>query len=128
MIWPTIEELLSLHKKMIAKTGGTTGVRDIGLLESAVNAPLAGFGGVDAFPTVPEKAARLCFGIVSNHPFMDGNKRIGAAAMLYVLRANHYPFSPSHATLISMIRKIAAENKTEQEFSAWVLDCIFIEQ
>lgn len=80
MILLTIEELQFLHRKLIAQTGGSDGLRDIGLLESAVYSVEGGFGDIEIYPTVEEKAARLAFSLISNHAFVDGNKRIGILA------------------------------------------------
>lgn len=76
------EQVLRLHNALLETFGGTAGVRDDGLLESALNAPFATFGGQYLYPSVQAKAAQLGFGLVCNHPFVDGNKRIGAHVML----------------------------------------------
>lgn len=82
MILLTTEEVIMLHGKLLAATGGLPGLRDRGLLESAVASVDAGFEDVEQYPTVEEKAARLAFALISNHPFADGNKRVGVLAML----------------------------------------------
>jgi len=74
-------EVIDLHRRILQETGGASGIRDLGALDSAVAQPRATFGGVDLYPTVVEKAAALCFSLVQNHPFVDGNKRVGHAAM-----------------------------------------------
>lgn len=71
-----------LHAQLIAETGGAEGVRDEGLLESALYAPFQSFGDRDVYPSIQQKAARLGIGLTKNHAFVDGNKRIGAHAML----------------------------------------------
>ena len=78
-------QILLLHEQLIAETGGSSGLREEGMLDSALNAPFQTFGGEDAYPSLQQKAARLCFGLVKNHPFVDGNKRIGAHVMLVFL-------------------------------------------
>ncbi len=75
-------QILLMHDQLLAQTGGLPGLRDKGLLESALSAPFHSFGDAEAYPSLPQKAARLCYGLVKNHPFVDGNKRIGAHAML----------------------------------------------
>ena len=75
-------QILLLHQQLVDETGGSPGLRDEGLLDSALNAPFQAFGGTSAFSSLQQKAARLCYGLVKNHPFVDGNKRIGAHAML----------------------------------------------
>ena len=75
MICLTRDEILLIHERLIERYGGSHGVRDENLLESALNIPFQSFGGVEFYPTVLEKAVRLCFGLVKNHPFIDANKR-----------------------------------------------------
>jgi len=74
-------EVVDLHRRILQVTGGAMGLRDLGALESAIAQPQATFGGVDLYPTLAEKAAALCFALVQGHPFVDGNKRVGHAAM-----------------------------------------------
>lgn len=81
MRYLTLKEALELHRRIIEQSGGSDGVRDFGLLESALAQPLMTFGGDDLYPTLIEKASALCFSLVSNHPVLDGNKRVGHAAM-----------------------------------------------
>lgn len=88
MIILTIEEITGLHSKLIKKTGGIDGLRDRGLLESAVFSAQSSFGEEEVYPTVEEKAARLMFALVNNHAFVDGNKRIGVFVMLITLKLN----------------------------------------
>ena len=78
MIVLSKEQIIALHDALIAETGGDTGLRDEGLLESTLNAPFQSFGNVEPFPSIQQKAARLGYGLIKNHPFVDGNKRIGA--------------------------------------------------
>jgi len=82
------EKVLLLHQLVIESSGGSAGVRDENLLNSALNSAFATFNGEDLYPTKIEKAARICFSIINNHPFVDGNKRIGILAMLSFLEIN----------------------------------------
>jgi death-on-curing protein len=82
------ENVLSIYEVLTLKTGGTVVIRDEGLLASALEAPYQTFGGVDLFPSLLEKGVRLGFGLVSNHPFVDGNKRIGILIMLVYFEMN----------------------------------------
>lgn len=82
------EHILLLHQILIEQTGGADGVRDEALLESAIETPFATFGGIALCGTIQSKAAKLCFGLIKNHPFVDGNKRIGILAMLSFLESN----------------------------------------
>ncbi len=77
----TLAEVVDLHRCLLEVTGGATGIHDLGALDSAIAQPKATSGGVDLYPTLVEKAAALCFSLVLNHPFVDGNKRLGHAAM-----------------------------------------------
>ena len=83
------EQLLLMHEQLIDRYGGSYGVRDEGLLDSALATPFQCFSGIDFYPTPLSKAVRLCCGLVHNHPFIDGNKRIGALALLVMLDLNH---------------------------------------
>ena len=82
------EHVLLLHQILVKYTGGASGVRDEGLLESAIETPFATFDRVPLCNTIQSKAAKLCFGLIKNHPFVDGNKRIGILAMLSFLEEN----------------------------------------
>lgn len=82
MILLTVDEIIGLHEKLVDATGGSAGLRDRGLLESAVYSADASFDDIALYPTVEEKAARLAYSLIHNHAFADGNKRIGVLAML----------------------------------------------
>ncbi|WP_286139128.1 type II toxin-antitoxin system death-on-curing family toxin [Faecalibaculum rodentium] len=88
MNYPSIANILQLHHKAILHDGGEDGIRDQGLLESAYYAPLASFGFVEAYPSTVEKAVRLSWGLIKNHPFIDGNKRVGSLVLLLFLDLN----------------------------------------
>ena len=90
MIKLTKEQILLLHTQLIEATGGSDGVRDVGLLESALESPFQSQGGEELYPGIQAKAARLCYGLVKNHAMIDGNKRIGVHAMLVFLALNGY--------------------------------------
>ena len=104
-------QILLLHQHLVEETGGSPGLRDKGLLDSALNAPFQGFGDTSAFPSLQQKAARLCFGLVKNHPFVDGNKRIGAHAMLVFLAVNGVELSYTQQELADIILQVAAGEK-----------------
>lgn len=86
----TLGDVVELHRRLIEQSGGATGIRDLSLLESALAQPCATFDGVDLHATLIEKAATLGFALVANHPFIDGNKRVGHAAMEVMLVLNGY--------------------------------------
>ncbi len=103
MIWlPTLEQLCRMHGKLIARTGGSDGIRDRGLVESALMRASAEFGGVEAYPGVVKKAAAVCCGLIGNHGFADGNKRIGIAALLLILKKNGIAVDYTQTELIRL--------------------------
>lgn len=110
MILLTVDEIIYLHSKLVAKTGGSDGLRDRGLLESAVFSALGGFGDEEAYPTIEEKAARLMYAIVNNHAFIDGNKRIGVVVMLTTLKLNELELKYTQAELVELGLKTASGN------------------
>lgn len=120
MIVLTLQEVLLLHRKLLAATGGLPGVRDRGLLESAVYGVSQTFGGEALYPSVEEKAARLAYAIVSNHPFQDGNKRTGILAMLTMLRLNGVRLAYTQAELIALGYAIAQGERDYGQVLAWI--------
>lgn len=101
-------QILLLHEQLIAETGGSSGLRDEGMLDSALNTPFQTFAGKDVYPSLQQKAARLCFGLVKNHPFVDGNKRIGAHVMLVFLALNGIELQHTQTELSEVILQLAA--------------------
>ena len=101
-------QILLLHEQLIAETGGSSGLRDEGMLDSALNTPFQTFAGKDVYPSLQQKAARLCFGLVKNHPFVDGNKRIGAHVMLVFLALNGIELHHTQTELSEVILQLAA--------------------
>ena len=114
------DQILALHRQLCDATGGGQGVRDDGLLDAAIDAPDAGFGGVEIYPSVAAKAARLAFGLVSNHPFVDGNKRIGVLAMLVTLRGNGVAVPTTDDDLITLGMGLAESRLTTEDVISWV--------
>ena len=102
MILLTVDEIINIHSKLIAKTGGIDGLRDKGLLESAVFSALGGFGDEEVYPSAQEKASRLMYSIINNHAFIDGNKRIGVVVMLSTLRLNGLELKYTQKELIEL--------------------------
>lgn len=115
------EQVLRLHNALLETFGGTAGVRDDGLLESALNAPFATFGGQYLYPSVQAKAAQLGFGLVCNHPFVDGNKRIGAHVMLVFLAINGIELDYTQEELIDIILQIASGRAKAADLLEWIL-------
>ena len=120
MRYLTMEEVLELHRRVIAASGGSSGVRGLGSIESAVAQPRMAFGGQDLYVGLAEKAATLGFSLVCNHPFVDGNKRIGHAAMETFLVLNGSEFQASVDEQESVILSLAAGQLSREQFTAWV--------
>ncbi len=114
-------QIIALHDALIAETGGDTGLRDEGLLESALNAPFQSFGTVEPFPSIQQKAARLGYGLIKNHPFVDGNKRIGAHAMLVFLALNGIELEYTQEELSDVIIKVAAGECGFDHLLKWII-------
>ena len=116
----TKEQILLLQQDLIEQTGGTAGLRDEGLLESALFTPFQSFDGNDMFPSLQQKAARLGFGLIQNHPFVDGNKRIGAHAMLVFLALNGVELVYTQQELSGMILDVAAGKQSFEDMVVWI--------
>lgn len=120
MRYLSLAEVLILHERVVAQSGGATGVRDIGVLQSALAQPRATFDGADLYPSLPEKAAALALSLVSNHPFVDGNKRIGHAALETFLVLNGFelvaPIDDAERTFLSL----AAGTLTRAALHDWI--------
>ena len=117
-------QILMLHSALIEESGGSDGIRDEGLLDSAINTPFQTFGGQDLYPTVLEKASRLGFGLIRNHPFVDGNKRIGTHAMLVFLDINNISLAYEDDDLISTILSVAAGKLDDAGLLDWLQEHI----
>nr|WP_294672424.1 type II toxin-antitoxin system death-on-curing family toxin [uncultured Ruminococcus sp.] len=122
MIVLSKQQILLLHSQLISGTGGSDGLRDVGLLESAINSPFQQFGNEDLYPTIQQKASRLCFGLVNNHPFIDGNKRIGAHVMLVFLALNGIELEYTQDDLSSTILKLASNEISYQQLTKWIIN------
>lgn len=114
------EQVMMLHRALIKETGGTDGLRDEGLLDSALNAPFQSLGDADAYPSFQQKGARLGFGLIQNHAFVDGNKRIGVHVMLVFLSLNGIDLEYTQEELSDMVLSVAAGNLSFQEMVKWI--------
>ena len=114
------EQLLTLHAQCIDESGGSAGLRDDGMAKSALAQPEMTFGGNELYLTLSEKAAALCFSLVSNHPFVDGNKRIGHAAMETFLLMNGFELNATTDDGEQAILAAAAGKMDRQELTEWV--------
>lgn len=116
----TPKQILLIHDELVEKYGGSFGVRDENLLESAIFQPFATFGGLDLYETVFDKAAALLRSLVKNHPFIDGNKRTGIAAAQVLIEANDYIFKASISVAEKFVRKLALTKISVEEISLWL--------
>lgn len=116
------EKILLLHKILAEATGGSAGVRDEALLDSALESAFAGFGDEEFYPTKEEKGARLGYALISNHAFVDGNKRIGLYVMLSFLEMNGIPVQCTDDELVKIGLSVAEGSMGYDELLQWVLD------
>ena len=116
------EKVLLLHQLLAEATGGSVGVRDDGLLDSALESAYAGFGDTEFYPTKEEKGARLGFSLISNHAFVDGNKRIGLYVMMSFLEMNGIRIKCTDDELIHIGLAIADGRMKYEELFDWILE------
>lgn len=112
--------VIALHDALVDKTGGSEGVRDMGLLSSAIRAPFQSFGGYEVYPDIEQKAARLAYGLVQNHAFIDGNKRIAAHVMLVYLKVNGITLTYTQKELQDILLGLAASEITFNDLVEWI--------
>ncbi len=120
MMLLTVDEIQALHSKLIQKTGGLDGLRDMGLLESAVYSADNSFGDEEQYPTLEEKAARLAYAIVNNHAFLDGNKRIGVLTLLMTLKLNGIALNYTQQELIAVGLSLADGSFGYEDVLKWI--------
>lgn len=116
----TVDQVLIMHQRLVEEFGGKGGVRDEGALESAVNAPFQTFGGSDIYPGVVKKAARLAYGLIMDHPFIDGNKRIGAHSLMVFLDINGIELAYEDDDFTSLILDVASNKKKAEDIEDWI--------
>ncbi len=116
----TVGEVLALHRQVVQRTGGAEGIRDLGALQSAVAQPRATFSGQALYPSISEKAAALGFSLIMNHPFVDGNKRVGHAAMEVFLYLNGHEINATIDEQEAIILRLAAGEFNRSQFVEWV--------
>lgn len=114
------ERILLLHQIMAQATGGSTGVRDNSMLESAIESAYATFDGIELYPSKEEKAAKLGFSLISNHAFVDGNKRIGIYVMLSFLDINGVRIEATNEDVVELGLSVAAGTSKYEDILAWI--------
>lgn len=120
MRYLTLDEIVELHQRLILQSGGSSGLREIGALESAIAQPRMTFDGEELYATIIEKAVALGFSIVNNHPFVDGNKRAGHAAMEVFLVLNGYEIDASTDEQEKVIFAIASGKLKRDDLIDWL--------
>lgn len=122
MRYLTAEQVLFLHARLITETGGSHGVRDLGLLQSAIARPQASYEGVDLYPDLCTKAAALLDSLVRNHPFVDGNKRTAITAAALFLRFNGRGLTASNDEVAAFTLAAAVGEITLSDITAWLCE------
>jgi death-on-curing protein len=118
--WLSYEQVIAIHSRQLRRFGGAAGLRDEGLLRSALERPLNKWQYEQA--DLPELAAAYAFGLAKNHAFTDGNKRIAFMAMIMFLRLNGVQFAPAPAHATAIIMALAAGEVSEESFTRWIRD------
>lgn len=119
MIFFEFEQVTRIHSSLIAKTGGLDGIRDKNLLDSALKVPFQAFDGKDLYPDILDKATQLCFSLINNHPFSDGNKRIGIHLTLLFLKINNVQLNYVQQELIDLGFGIASSKLQKNDIRKW---------
>lgn len=121
MIILSKEQIIMMQEILVKQTGGLAGIRDEGLLDSAIKTPFQTFAGEELYPTIQKKAACLCYGLVNNHAFIDGNKRIGILAMMTFMELNNLEVKCSDEELISSGLDIASSKSDQEQILSWII-------
>ena len=116
----TKNQIIMLHEAIYVRYGGDVGVLNDGMLDSALQAPFQTFDGEELFPKTKDKIIRLAYGLIKNHSFRDGNKRIGALVLLTLLEINGYHVNATNEEFADIIMGIAASEKDDKDLSDWV--------
>lgn len=122
MIFFEYEQVVKIHRSLIEKTGGMDGIRDAQLLDSALKTPFQTFGGNNLYPDILDKASQLCYSLIENHPFIDGNKRIGVHLMLLFLKLNNIEVNYSQQELIDFGLDIASGEMSKNDIKGWIIE------
>ena len=117
----SLETVIAMHSELIAQTGGLDGVRDANMLDASVNSPFHTFGGQYLYPTIQSMAAHLAFSLIKNHPFLDGNKRIGILSMLVFMEINNLPVTCTDDELVSLGLGLAESSIDESDLIEWII-------
>ena len=121
MITLSKEQVMRLHKYVIEATGGTYGIRDEAMLDSALSTAFQTFDNIELYPSTTAKIARISYGIIRNHPFVDGNKRVGTLVMLLLLDLNHIQADFTDEIIIKIGLEIADGKMSDNELACLIL-------
>lgn len=124
MIRVNSDMVVALHSLVSEVSGGDSGLRDIALLDSAIEGAYQTFGGVELYPTIIEKASRIAYTIISNHPFVDGNKRIGVLTLLTILRVSGVELVATNEDIVTLGLSLASGKMGYSDIVKWVEDRI----
>jgi death-on-curing protein len=116
----SVDDIVLFHEKIIKETGGSYGIRDIGLIESALNRALMTYGGKDLYPSIIEKIAVVAHSLIANHGFVDGNKRIGVAVMILLLKMNNIKIKYTQQEIVDLGLKVAEGLWKEKDILNWI--------
>ena len=120
IIYLTLEQVFLIHEDQLVRYGGSSGLRDLALLESAIFRPQSSFDGKDLYPTLFRKAAAFMTSLILNHAFLDGNKRTGTASMLVFLELNGYKLKISQKALIKIALGVESKKINTEKLAAWL--------
>lgn len=120
IIYLTLEQVFLIHEDQLVRYGGSSGLRDLALLESAIFRPQSSFDGEDLYPTLFHKAAALMISLILNHAFLDGNKRTGVASMLVFLELNGYKLKISQKALVNTALGVESKKINIEKLAAWL--------
>ncbi|NLB41758.1 MAG: type II toxin-antitoxin system death-on-curing family toxin [Clostridiales bacterium] len=124
MIALSKEQIIRLHKKLLDATGGLDGIRDESLLNSALSVAFQTFDDVELYPSTAAKITRITYGLVCNHPFVDGNKRIGTYAMMVLLELNHMETNFTDDDIINIGLELASRNMSDKQLLDLILESL----
>lgn len=119
-IYLTLEQIIIIHEDQIVRYGGSSGLRDVSLLESAVFRPQSSFGGNDLYPTIFDKASVLMHSLILNHSFIDGNKRVGTASVLVFLELNGYQLRVTQKALVNTALGVESKKINTEKLAVWL--------
>lgn len=117
----SVEDVIRIHDNCVSMYGGSYGIRDLNEVKSVINNIYLTFGGQELYPELTDKAAFLAFGLIKNHAFIDGNKRVGVATMITFLELNDYPIQATNEEMIDFGLDVATSKMDQEDISKWII-------